>query len=166
MHGTFVVCIKIIVISFVSRIIKVVTFHLFLIVIVFETAISAASSITGIFRKSTTIHAFCNEKSQVKIRVCILYRYKNRVKERQRNIWNSRSLILWTSTLKFLDSKNESCLSKRLQHQQASVAFFLTFHDATTYMRRPFKYPFCPFWLSKCLFFGMIRNHAKKQAFT
>ena len=44
-------------------------------------------------------------------------------------------------TLKFLDSKNASSLSKRLQHLQASVAFFLTFHDATTHMRRPFKYP-------------------------
>ena len=45
------------------------------------------------------------------------------------------------STLKFLDSKNACRLSKRLQHLQASVAFFLSFHDVTTHMRRPFKYP-------------------------
>ena len=52
-------------------------------------------------------------------------------------------------TLKFLDSKNASCLSKRLQHLQASAAFFLTFHDATSHMRGPFKYPprIAHFWL-------------------
>ena len=75
LYGTFVVRIKIIVISFASIIIKVVTFHIFLIIIVFETTISAASSITVIFRKSTAIHAFCDEKSQVKIRVELRIRY-------------------------------------------------------------------------------------------
>ena len=44
-------------------------------------------------------------------------------------------------TMELMNSKGAFCLPRWVYLLQTSVAFFLTFHDATFHMRCPFEYP-------------------------
>ena len=76
--------------------------------------------------------------------------------------------IILQYTERISNSNSAFCLAKSLDHLHTSGAFFLTFHDATYYMKGPFDYSIRISWFlfSKWLFFGVFRNLSKKQPFT